>query len=427
MKQKATVADPHPAYNIKQAQRDVFHAVLSTDVIRAGGKSYLRPFPNELESDYSARLLAATLDEIVAAGVDSMVGKVFEDPLNTEGVTLDPTWLENIDLEGCTLNTFARQAFEASFDGFSLIMADMPPMSDAQAQLAAERGAEADRMLQRRPFLRLYTAANVTNWHYETNPVTNRKELTLLVLREMSSQLDGFDHVEVERYRVLRYVNGFVGWELWESEQVNGEKTWSVVASGLFDGVTEIPVAFIGKITDAPKLLGEARLEIKGYAKESSYDTIEIMAVPVFYTRGYPGDQPSPSLGASCHLRLPADLAAEAGFIQIDSAGLTTLKDSIGTIKDTIRQRLAQMADVHRTVEVTATESANSAKDSRARLVVWAEELKDAINLALQFMGQFAGLGEDNAGVVELRTAWQKAEEIAQRDQTIVVDNPNNQ
>jgi hypothetical protein len=403
----------HPAYPMLQTKRDDYAAVKNgTDAIRATKEKCLKRYPKEFDGDYKNRLDTATIDGLVAIGVDTLCGKVFDDEIDVSKVRLDPKWLENFDNEGTSFNEFARESFESSFDGFSLIIADLPSDTATSKELKATLGAEADRLLNFRPFARLYTASSVINWHYETNPTTQIKELTLLVLKEQTEVLvNRFERKTVTRYRVYTLENGVVTWELFEEIQnKDRQKSFVIIGAGVVSNVKQIPAAFIGCVTDEPKLLGESRLEIKAYQKESSFDTIEYLSVPVFFTKGYPPEEPSPALGASAHLRLPGTPDAEAGYIQIDATGHDSLKSTFTGIKDTIKNRISQMADpVNRAVEITATESSAQSKDKQARLIVWANELKDALERALQFMAQLAGMGDDAGGEIILNTAWERA------------------
>lgn len=178
-------------------------------------------------------------------------------------------------------------------------------------------------------------------------------------------------------------------------------------SEGIIPGLTRIPAAVIGDLCDPPKLLVESRLEIKAYQKESSFDVIEYLSVPTFYTKGYEGDAPL-KLGSSAHVRLPADPAAEVGFAQIDAAGHESLKGTIRETKEFIKARLNYIVTsaMRAGADKTATEVEVESKDKQARLVVWAEQLKDAFELALGFAAEFAGLGKDAGGEIVFNTAW---------------------
>lgn len=416
----------HPLYQGLQEKRNDFAAVKGgTDSMRKAGEKYLPCYPGESDTTYQKRLKAATIDGLVAMGVDSLCGKVFDDEINTDGVTLDKTWLEDFDNEGTHFNNFARKAFEYSFDGFSLIVADMPPETDMLKEARTVRGLEADKIFKIRPFCRIYTAETVINWHYETNPTTQVKELTLLVLKEKSDVLvNKFERECVIRYRVYSLVNGVVTWELWREKTKDGKTEFILDACGIVSNVSQIPASFVGCVTDEPKLLTESRLEIKAYQKESSFDILEYLSIPTFYTKGDVGEQ-TLALGADSWLKLPVD--GDVGYATLDANGHESLKSTIAQIKDAIKQRLSQAAETQsRAVDKTATETVSENKDKQARLVVWADELHDALERALQFMGQLAGMGDDAAGEIELQTTWHKAAQMAEemKAQTMPVNPP---
>ena len=113
---------------------------------------------------------------------------------------------------------------------------------------------------------------------------------------------------------------------------------------------------------------------------------------------------------------MPDSQGAEVGYAQIDSAGHESLKGTITQIKDTVKQRLSQTADAaSRVVDKTATETATENRDKQARLVVWSEELKDALETILMFFGEMSGLGKDAGGEITLNTAWSRAEAEAEK------------
>lgn len=394
-------SNPHPAYAGLETKRDVYRAVYGgTDSIRKTSTANLPKYPAESDPEYQVRLGCATIDGLVLGGVEQLCGSVFEGEIDTEKVhaTLKP-YLENVDNKGNHFNIFAREAFRASFEGFSLILVDMPTATATDLADQKKKGL--------RPYLNLYPASSVINWRYRVNPVSKQKELTLLVLMEVSSEaVDRFSVADVTRYRVFEVNNSVVTWELWKETGEGKDKQLVKEDDGMIEKITAIPAAFIGDVMDDPKLLVESRLEIKAYQKESSFDAIEYLQMPTFVTKGYEGEE-TLKLGASAHLKLPADPAADAFYMQMDAAGHDSLKKSIAEIKDHIKARVNYL--ITSASEKTATQANIEDRDKQARLIVWADELKDALERALQFMGQFVGLGEDQAGEIVLVTSWSNA------------------
>lgn len=410
---KNKVNSRSPIYDAHQPLRDLFDAVMNgTDGMRKGGKTYLPQYPDEAATDYTARLASATIDGIVAQGVDGFCGKVFHQPIDTSKVnTAIIELLENIDLQGNNLDTFAQNSFKAAFDGYSVILIDAPK---------AEQPVESEEDAQRqgiRPYWRLYKAKDVLNPMWIVDANTKMTRLARLPLYEKTEEPDGnFGTKSVERIRVYyHWQNENVKVEVWRKSEgtIQGEE-WAIEQPAIvLPKLTAIPAAFIGKYEDKPWLLNEARLEIKAYQKESSFDTIEYMSMPSFYTKGWLGGEgDKASLGASVHWKLPIE--GDIGYAQIDSAGNAQLKASIDSIKQEIAGKLDAITKEAMPTDQTATEVVSDDSKSQARLIVWAQQLKDALENALMFTGQFMGLGDDKGGEIILMTAWEVAKAQAE-------------
>jgi len=418
------VNSTHAIYDKNQPKRDLFRAVIGgTDTVREGTTKYLPKYPDELDAEYKARLIASTIDGVVADGHQGLVGKVFHEDPDTSKVKIDDAILQNIDNEGNKFAVFAKRAFADAFDGHSVIVVDAPN-SDVPV-----RSLEDERTMGIRPYWRIYQAKDVINWRWDVDE-TKQTRLALLVLKECPEVPDGeFGTKTVERYRVYRNT-GTVTQELWEKVEGTvstvGTEYVQVMPPMAMPKLLAIPAAIIGKLEAEPWLLNESRLEIKAYQKESSFDIIEYLSIPVFYTVGYSGEEPI-SLGAHTHVRLEGE-KAQIGFASIDAAGHTSLKATIDGIKQEIAGKLDALSTetMPTNQEQTATEVVSDDSKSQARLIVWARQLEDALNRALQFTGQFMGMGEDAAGVIELRPAWKVAQENAMEqrdfDRTIVTE-----
>ena len=130
---------------------------------------------------------------------------------------------------------------------------------------------------------------------------------------------------------------------------------------------------------------------------------------PTFCTKGYEGEDDL-QVGSHVHLKLPID--GDAFYMQLDSAGHESLKGTIKDIKNEIKARVNAI-EIAATggPDKTATEVVTEDKDKQARLLVWAEQAKDAIEQALSFTGEFMGLGVDKGGEIVFNTKWAVAEQ----------------
>lgn len=411
----------HKSYAAMQVKRDVFHAVKGgTDALWAGDKTYLPKYPGENDPTYQARKKMSTIDGIVSGGVDGLCGATFHGDIDVTGVATEiQPLLENIDNEGNSFNVFARRAFEESFDGFSVIIVDQPKVD--QSQVAS---LEDKQRLGIRPYWRLYTAANVWNWRYRVNPKTQAKELSLLVLREITEEVkDVYESEEVTRYRVYFFnEQGVVLMRLYRKTSDTGEGQFVQEGSEIaFPYFSAIPAVTIGDLKDEPKLLVESRLEVLGYQKESSFNIIEYLSIPVLWTKGWQPKNANDKLaiGASAHLILSDTPQSAAGYLSIDSGGHASLKETIANIKNTIKARLNFIVESANQQAKTATQANIENQDKQSRLIVWAEQFRDALELALSFTAEAMGMGKDKGGEIKLISEWNANDDPT--EQTLVL------
>lgn len=412
----------HPTYIALKPKRDVFAAVKGgTDALHEAGKAYLPKFPGESDTDYKARLMASTSDGIVPGGVESLTGSVFEGKIDTKGVNAEiQPYLTNIDNEGTDFDMFARRVFDASFDGFSLIIVDTPAVKERPSSLGDGQAQGV------RPYMRIYTASSVINWRFQPNPITKKPELSLLVLREQSDIPKGeYASEKATFYRVYRKVGLVVTQERWkENKDATGSVTEFAIDMPRFtmEQVEAIPAAFVGKVTDDPKLLIESRLELKAYQKESTFDQIEYWEVPTLVLKGRKDDAVGKPIGHGMSYVHDIPIEGDAFYLQIDATGNDSLKATIKGIKDTIAARLdyiAQQPQPNFNQDKTATEVIVEDQNKQSRLVVWADELSDGLTEALDFFGQLLGIGKGKQGEIVLRTSWTIAKEKQEAEMMI--------
>ena len=390
----------HAAYAPLQAMREIVADVRGgTHALRSKTVAYLPKYPGELQNEYTARLNASTAFNMYSKTEAVITGMVFAGEIDTSGVaTQIVPLLENIDNQGNDFTVFAREVFSKSMDGSCVILADSPT--------AAANDLGEQQALGIRPYLIAYDAASAINWAYRVNPVSKQVELSLLVLCEVTSEPKGrFEYETVTRYRVLWLENNQAKWELWRKvETTKKEAEWILDAAGVFAGFTELPVAIVGCLTDAPRLMDIADVNIKHYQKESSFDVIEYLSIPTFCTKGYESEEPV-SLGASAHVKLP--LEGDAFYCQIDAAGHDSLKGSLKDLQEQIRLLGSSvLADKTKQTQLTATEVSIDNVGETAEIRVWAEQLEDALERALGHLAMYLGLGKDKGGEIALSPSW---------------------
>jgi hypothetical protein len=237
--EKDEVGAVHPEYWHIAKKREVYQDVVEgTLKLREKRKKYLPPFPAETNEDYNFRANTATLFNLTAKTRNMMTGLVFKDPITlTADVSeqIVPLW-ENIDNAGTHGDVFSQHLFMSSFEGYSAILVDAPAVTvnSREEQLA----------LGLRPYWVHYKADDIWNWQYQINPISKSKELTMIVLREVTNESTGeFTSGQVVRFRVFRLVEGLVTWALFREERKSKDKVEYILeGDGAMPQLTMIPV-----------------------------------------------------------------------------------------------------------------------------------------------------------------------------------------
>lgn len=405
------VQNTHPDYDKAQPLRTIFDDVCSgTATMRAKGKAYLPQFPKEHNDDWKYRKDTATLLNITDKTLQTLCGLVFQKdisfnddvPPEIAGTENTSGLVENIDNKGNHFNVFARDLFEDSFDGCALILVDAP--------VATATDAGQQKALGLRPYWCKYTAADIRNWNYEIDPISKRLILSLLVLHENVTTIEGmFMRKAKEQYRVLRLVNKVATWELWtevEGATLNNEKTFVKKEEGTFGNQTELPVAIVGDLCDAPPLLDLAFKNIEHYQTYSDYKSIiHKTCVPMLWTAGLDGETPD-NIGGSSWWKLTEQ--GKMGFAEVSGNSIEKTRQSLEDCKSEMATLGLQMLMANRRpgADVTATEKMLDSIQETSTLQVQATQLKDALELALGYTAQYMNLGMDKGGTINLGATW---------------------
>ena len=411
--QKDLVNTTHPDYDATAQFRTEYNDVIAgTAALRAKGKAYLPQFPAETDESWKHRVATATLQNIAAKTLETYCGLVFQKP-TTLGENVPASFedlAENIDNKGNHLNVFARDLFEDSFEGWSCILVDAP------TQRANDLGQQ--KAMGLRPYWIEYCANDCINWDYQINPVSRRRELSLIVFRETITRKSGtFTRETVTQYRVYMLEKGRVIWQLWE--EVKDARTNKIehilVGDGTIDKQTSIPVAVVGELGNAPPMMDLVYKNIEHYQTYSDYKSIiHKTCSPLFYTVNLDGE---PTALAS-DTWFKCNEGGSIGFAEVAGSSIDRVEASLDNIKKEMAQLgLSMLAGQNVQGDVTATETMLDSIQDTSALQVRAEQLKDAIEQAMMFTAQYNG--ESDGGSIELGANWTQIALTAQDMQTM--------
>lgn len=430
---KDIVSNTHGKYDATAPLRTLFEDVCDgTAKLREKCKTYLPQFPLEHKDDYAARCGSATMLNVTDKTVETMCGLVFQKDI-TLGDDVPPKiaalW-ENIDNKGNHGNVFCRDIFEESFDGWAAILVDAPTV------VAGDAGQE--RNLGLRPYWVAYEACDVINWDYQVNPVSRKTELSLVVFRECQSVAKGrYLREDVVRYRTFFLGdNGGVYWRLDEEQKQKdaaGNATGKtvivpVVDDTLIPKLDAIPVAFVGEPGDEPVLLDLAFTNLKHAQKLSDYEAIiHKTCVPIPFTVGVDAGEfgKITQVGATMyHLGMGSQgVTPTMAYAEVSGGSIDKARQALEDLKlDMAMLGLAMLAANRRAnADVTATEKLLDTIKETSTLQVRANQLKDAIELALSFTAKYLGL--EDGGSITLGATWSEmmlsAQDIQARAQLV--------
>jgi hypothetical protein len=168
-----------------------------TRAMREAREEYLPKHVRESDQEYERRLQCTTLTNILRDSVQNTCSRPFRKKitLTETSPAVARTWSEDIDMMGMSLHMFAVRAFrEALIDGMVHVLIDMSVVPEGATK--AEENA-----LRTRPFFTLIPARNLIAAYTRTNEANEAICFHARIL-EISTELDGFQEVEVKRVRV---------------------------------------------------------------------------------------------------------------------------------------------------------------------------------------------------------------------------------
>lgn len=355
-----------------------------TQAMRDASEKFLPKWPNEEAESYKTRLSTATLFPAFSRTLGVMAGKPFAKQL-TFGEDVPKqivAWCDDCDLEGRNLHTFASEMLaEALGFGLAGVLVDYPRVGQIRT-LAEERQIGA------RPYLVKIEHDRILGW--KTEKINGVTKLSQLRLSESGEVDDGdYGTKAVRQIRVLW--RG--AWELWE-EQKEGEGYVLKEKDGT--SLAEIPfVPFYGRrtgfMTGISPLLDLAFLNVKHWQSQSDQDTIlHVARVPILAMIGAE-DGTSLTVGASIAVKLPQN--ADLKFVEHGGAAIAAGETSLEKLQDQMIQTGAELL-IPQPGQRSATEANNDAEANKSELQRIIEQFEDSLDQCLQFMADWAKLGE---------------------------------
>lgn len=369
------------------------------EAMRNSGRTYLPKEEGESDSDYEDRLNRSWLFPGLDKAIEDVADRVFsrEVQLGEDVPESIAELAENITSEGRNLNTFARDVFEDGVEaGISFILADGPRRNGDETR--------ADEIAQNlRPYLTHIQAEDVLGW--QTKQIGNKTVVTQFRFFEYANEDDPnnpWEQEYIQQVRVLYRGEGSVSFEVYRKTQGD----WAIHDSGIID-LPEIPVvAFYtnrtGFFQAKPMYEKLADLNIAHWQSASDQRNILHSArVPVLAIFGFEGDVSIGPNRAFVTSRGPSD--ADIKYIEHTGKAIEAGRDDLKDLEARMESLGLELL-LPKTGNPTATGRAIDTSKAQTPLAMMANSLKDALEKAIDYMGQFIGLPPDSAGSVSVNT-----------------------
>ena len=392
------------------------------------GERYLPKLTEEGSDAYKARVKRADFYNATWRTIAGLVGMAFRKDPTVEVPAAIAPYMDNIDLAGTTLYTFAKEVCEDVLEyGRMGLMVDHPPMPE---NVAAITQAMAER-IGLRPTLKKYGPEHIINWRYAT--IGNATVLAMVVLKEEAEIAKSeFEFDEEDRYRVLDLdENGQYRQRVYRIDDKGRDELVEGPIYPQMHGraLDFIPFYILGTNglsleCDEPPLIDLIYANITHYQVNADYrHGLHFTALPTACFFGVQEDETKGGL----HIGSTAALAfrdpnASASFLEFQGAGMGQVKDALASIEQRMAVLGARMlADETSQVETLgATQIKRTGENSvLASIVIGVSQV---LTKALEVMRDWAGAsgevkfeisrefmptGMDPAKMRELLAAWQ--------------------
>ncbi|MDD7545585.1 DUF4055 domain-containing protein [Actinobacillus porcinus] len=366
-----------------------------TRTMRAAGKAYLYQMELEEDGAYKNRLSRSTLYPALSETLSQMCGRVFFEPINIESVNerIQTEIIPDVDMEGNHLDVFASQWFYAGLAyGVSFVLVDYTQITDVRT-LADEKAQGA------RPYLIHIKPQQVLGVKVEK--INGKKQITQFRYVEHITVDDGqFDTKTAKRICV--YEIGKVS----KYDDIDGTFTLKEDIELKAQGkpLQYVPVVpFVtkkghGDLDYEPPLLELAYLNIKHWQSQSDQDNIlNVARVPLLGIFS-DTDISKLSIGGSA-IQLPKESTMQ--YIEHSGNAISAGQDSLKELEEQMKVAGAKLL-TKTVLSMTDSQAKDEQGKEISQLRHYANKFEDALDLALEYVGDWLGIEKGKSGNVEI-------------------------
>ncbi|MEO1658258.1 MAG: DUF4055 domain-containing protein [Pseudomonadota bacterium] len=262
--------------------------------MRAAGKTYLPQFAYETNDEYSYRLNSTFLTNLYRKITKSILGHLFRKPIDRTNVNLDPEVLDNIDMNGSTVEDFARGlAKDVLTKGWALLFCEFS--QDGAGENILQQQAE-----NRRPYWVRIPPENLVDARVATVAGRARFVEARWVLPEGDgkTELDAGEELIHEVIAEQLGPDGELLAGYWTRYRCR-DGVSEIIETGPFEFGPYLPMGIVyatreGHLVGIPTLEGVAQKNLEHWRASSEYSNIVTKtSFPILYEKGVEVDPPT--------------------------------------------------------------------------------------------------------------------------------------
>lgn len=398
---ETTPATPSHAYGQMAPRWALVNSLLGgTETMREAGSTLMPKHQEESDPSWERRLAGATLLNMTEITLDMLAGKPFSDPVQLvdDAPPQHQEWSEDVDLQGNSLDVFARRWFRDGLaKGLSHVLIDMPKRDeeDGTARTLAD-----DKASNARPYLLHIPPESVI--FMSGTLVNGREVLDHVRISESEVVRDGWGEATQERIRVLE--PGLV--QIWELKKGQRKEEWVKVDEWATD-LDYIPLVTFYTSRQSlgvakPPLLDLAYMNVRHWQLDADLNNIiSVACFPMLAMSGV--DQNEAGEGGLMRLGPNQILAtrSEHGkfyYVEHTGAAIETGEKKLQHLEELMSSYGAQFLK-EKPGDLKATVRALDSAEALSQLQAMTLVFKDALETALMVMSDWAGLGDGGPSV----------------------------
>lgn len=353
-----------------------------TAAMRAAGPRFLPRHQAENTQVYAARAGQAVLRNYFRRNVQKITGRLFSHAV-VASADLPPLLgqhLQNIDLSGRGLNSFAKSWFEdALVSGISYVMVDYPTRSGSGNKTSGKE----------RPYAVHIRSEDLIAAERDPNSLSPR--LGQIRLREQVKEVSGFDERVVEQIRVIRP-------DHWLIYRKNAKGNWALAGEGE-NTLGEIPIVPLytnrtGYMRASPPLEDLAYLNLEHYQIRSDQrNALNVASFPILAASGYDAEIDGPIEVGPNKVLTTSDTGGRYYYVESTGAALEAGARELGDLEKAIQ--LFGLQFEAGAVAETATGRRLDAADAMSPITAMVMELEDSLNGVLNLFAKWEGIQTD--------------------------------